>query len=284
MRIGLFAWLILLAALTAPTRGAESYDLVIRHGRVVDGSGNPAFFADVAVRQGRIAALGRIERAGRIEINAAGLIVAPGFIDVHTHADEVATRPLAENFVRMGVTTVVAGNCGSSTLDVARFFRGIERTNAAVNVATLIGHNSVRRKAMGGSFARPPTPAELAQMKALVGQAMKDGAAGLSTGLIYQPGVHAQTDEIVALAKVIAPYGGIYASHIRKEADGLLGALEEIVEIGAVKVVKGKVWLTETGGVVRATSPTASRYPQGAAFAGKVTACLLYTSPSPRDS
>ncbi|HOS74622.1 MAG TPA: hypothetical protein P5037_13130 [Candidatus Paceibacterota bacterium] len=102
MRIGLFAWLILLAALTAPTRGAESYDLVIRHGRVVDGSGNPAFFADVAVRQGRIAALGRIERAGRIEINAAGLIVAPGFIDVHTHADEVATRPLAENFVRMG--------------------------------------------------------------------------------------------------------------------------------------------------------------------------------------
>ncbi|HCL91447.1 MAG TPA: aminoacylase, partial [Verrucomicrobia subdivision 3 bacterium] len=107
------------------------------------------------------------------------------------------------------MTTVVAGNCGSSTLDVARFFRGIERTNAAVNVATLIGHNSVRRKAMGGSFARPPTPAELAQMKALVGQAMKDGAAGLSPGLIYQPGVHAQTDEIVALAKVIAPYGGI---------------------------------------------------------------------------
>lgn len=241
MRIGLFAWLILLAALTAPARGTESYDLVIRHGRVVDGSGNPAFFADVAVRQGRIAALGHIERPGRIEINAAGLIVAPGFIDVHTHADEVAAQPLAENFVRMGVTTVVAGNCGSSTLDVARFFRGIERTNAAVNVATLIGHNSVRRKAMGGSFARPPTSSELAQMKALVGQAMKDGAAGLSTGLIYQPGVHAQTDEIVALAKVIAPYGGIYASHMRHEGAQIYQALDEVFQVARAAGIRAEV-------------------------------------------
>ena len=189
--------LVLLAAIVPLGLPAQTYDLVIRNGRVVDGSGNPAFFADVAVRKGRIAAIGRVDRPGRTEIHAAGLTVAPGFIDVHTHADAVAAMSRAENFGRMGVTTVVAGNCGSSTLNVARLFRAVERTNVAVNVATLVGHNSARGKAMGGSFARRPAPQELARMKALVEQAMKDGAVGLSTGLIYQPGVFAQTDEIV---------------------------------------------------------------------------------------
>src|SRR5437879_115430 len=135
--------LALLAPLLCPVGHAATYDLIIRNGRVVDGAGNPAFFADVAVKDGKGAGIGRIKGETKVEIDAGGMIVAPGFIDVHTHADEIAEMPLAENFVRMGVTTVVVGNCGGSTLDVAKFFREFEQTNVAVNVATLIGHNSV---------------------------------------------------------------------------------------------------------------------------------------------
>ena len=150
IRRSLFA---ILAFLLCSPSWAQTYDLVIRHGRVVDGSGNPAFFGDVAIKDGRITEIGRISGEAKAEIEAKGLVVAPGFIDVHTHADEVADMPRAENFVRMGVTTVVVGNCGGSTLNVAKFFREIEQTNVALNVATLVGHNDVRRKAMGGSFS-----------------------------------------------------------------------------------------------------------------------------------
>jgi N-acyl-D-amino-acid deacylase len=220
---------------------SQTYDVVIRHGRVVDGSGNPAFFADVAVKEGRIAAIGRIVGDARTEIDATGLVVTPGFIDVHTHGDEVADMPRAENFVRMGVTTIVAGNCGGSTLNVAKLFRAVEQTNVAVNVATLVGHSSVREKAMGGSFDRPPTPEELAQMKALVEQAMKDGAVGLSTGLIYQPGVYAKTDEIVELAKVLAAYDGIYTSHMRHEDNEIYKALDEVFRVAREAGVRAEV-------------------------------------------
>ena len=190
--------------LSASISLAQKYDLAIRHGRIADGTGNPSFFADLAVKEGRIAAIGRISGQAKTEVDAKGLIVAPGFIDVHTHADDVAEMPEAENFLRMGVTTVVVGNCGGSRLDVAKLFREIEETNVAVNVATLIGHNTVREKAMGGSFDRPATEEELQKMKEFVEQAMKDGAVGLSTGLIYLPGVFSKTDEIVELAKVAA--------------------------------------------------------------------------------
>jgi N-acyl-D-amino-acid deacylase len=220
---------------------AQDYDLIIRHGRVVDGTGNPAFFADVAVKDGRIAAIGKIAGRARAEVEARGLIVAPGFIDVHTHADDVAEMPRAENFVRMGVTTVVVGNCGSSALDVAKLFRGIEDTNVALNVATLVGHNNVREKAMGGSFDRPPTAAELAAMKALVEQAMKDGAVGLSTGLIYLPGVFAKSDEIVELAKVVAAYDGIYTSHMRYEDTQIYEALDEVFRVAREARVRAEV-------------------------------------------
>src|SRR6185503_3488444 len=177
-----------LAGVAATVLCAEPYDLIIRGGRVVDGMGNPAFFADLAVTDGRIAALGRITGDAKTVIDAKGLVVAPGFIDVHTHAEEIDELPLAENFVRMGVTTLVLGNCGSSTLKVAEFFRRLEATNISPNVATLIGHGTVRGKAMGGSFMRPPTGEELDQMKSMVEQAMNDGAIGLSSGLIYLPG------------------------------------------------------------------------------------------------
>lgn len=214
-----------------PGARADDFDLVIRHGRVVDGSGNPAFFADVAVKAGRIARIGRVDGRAQNEIDAKGLIVAPGFIDVHTHADEVAEMPRAENFLRMGVTTVVAGNCGGSALDVGKFFAAIERNGVSINVATLIGHNTVRRHAMGGNFDRPPTTEEAARMKALVDRAMQAGAVGLSTGLIYLPGEFAQTDEIVALARAVTPYDGIYASHMRHEDTRIFTALDELFQI-----------------------------------------------------
>ncbi len=248
MKRRLVLLLVLLAASLPLGLHSQTYDVIIRHGRVVDGSGNPAFFADVAVKRGRLAAIGRVAGHAKVEINATGLIVAPGFIDVHTHADDIADMPRAENFVRMGVTTIVVGNCGGSTLDVAKFFRAVEHTNVAINVATLVGHNSVREKAMGGSFDRPPTATELAVMKGLVEQAMKDGAVGLSTGLIYQPGVFARTDEIVELAKVVAPYDGIYASHMRDEDNQIYTALDEVFRVAREAGVRAEVSHIKLGG------------------------------------
>lgn len=220
---------------------AQEYDLIIRHGRVIDGTGNPAFYADVAVKGGRIVRLGRVEGTATKEIDATGLVVAPGFIDVHTHADELPEQPLAENFLRMGVTSVVVGNCGGSALDVGKFYREIEKNGVSVNATTLIGHNTVRTAAMGGSFDRVPTSEEAAKMKALVDQAMKDGAVGLSTGLIYLPGVFAKTEEIVELAKAVSPYGGIYASHMRYENARIKDALDEVFRIAREAGVRAEV-------------------------------------------
>jgi N-acyl-D-amino-acid deacylase len=220
---------------------AQTWDLLIRGGRVIDGTGNPSYHADVAVKNGRVVAIGRLGGTATTEIVATGLVVAPGFIDVHTHAEEVVTQPQAENFLRMGVTTLVVGNCGSSELDVARFFRRLEATNVSPNVATLIGHGTVRRRAMGGSFDRPPTPPELAQMKALVDQAMKAGAIGLSTGLIYVPGTFAKTEEIIELARVAARYEGIYTSHMRSEGREIFSALDEVFRIAREAGLRAEV-------------------------------------------
>lgn len=228
-----------LVALSAPA--APRFDTVIRHGRVLDGTGNPAFTADVAIADGRIAAIGRITNDARLEIDARGLIVAPGFIDVHTHAEEIDELPLGENFLRMGVTTLVLGNCGSSKLEVGAFFRQVESTNVSPNVASLIGHGSVRSKVMGGSFLRPPTTGELAQMEALVELAMEEGALGLSTGLIYLPGTFAKTDELIALAKVAARHDGIYATHMRDEGRDVLDSLEEVFRIAREAGIRAEV-------------------------------------------
>jgi N-acyl-D-amino-acid deacylase len=198
---------------------------------VVDGSGKAAFIGDVAIQDQRIVQIGQVKGIGRTEIDARGKVVAPGFVDVHTHAEDVTQLPVGENFIRMGVTTIVTGNCGGSKLNVGEFFDTIAKTKVALNVATLIGHNTVRGQVMGGSFARPPTPAELDRMRALVEQAMKDGAVGMSTGLIYLPGTFAKTDEIVALAKVAAAHGGIYSSHMRYENTRIIDALNELTTV-----------------------------------------------------
>ena len=211
---------------------APPYDLLITNARIVDGSGNPWFRSDVAIKDGRIARIGHLgpETAVRT-IDAHGQILAPGFIDVHTHVESIYNQPAAENFVRMGVTTLVTGNCGGSVTDVAEFLGRIDQQPLAVNLATLIAHGSVRRKAMGLDD-RAPTPEELKQMESIVEQAMKDGAVGLSTGLIYVPGTYAKTDEIVALARVAAKYNGLYATHMRNEGDKVADAIRESISIG----------------------------------------------------
>ncbi|HWN93450.1 MAG TPA: D-aminoacylase [Methylomirabilota bacterium] len=221
----LFVGLIACSAL-----GAD-YDLVVRNGRVIDGTGNPARFADVAVKDGRIVLVGRVTGSTTSEVDAKGFIVAPGFIDVHTHAEDIDDLPRGDNFLRMGVTTLVLGNCGGSVTNVGNFFQRIEKAQVSPNVATLIGHGTVRGRAMGGDFDRVPTAEELEQMAQMVEQAMQDGALGLSTGLIYLPGTFAKTEEIIALAEIAAKHGGIYASHMRNEGADIFPALDELFRI-----------------------------------------------------
>jgi len=209
-----------------------AYDLVITNGRVVDGTGNPWFRADVAIKDGRIARIGHVDpnQASRV-IDARGQIVTPGFIDVHTHVESIYKQPEAENFVRMGVTSLVTGNCGYSETDIGKFLGRIKEQPLAVNLATLIAHGSVRSKVMGLDN-RAPTPEELQKMEAMVEQGMKDGAVGLSTGLIYVPGTFAKTDEIVALARMVARYNGLYATHMRSEGTEVVAAIRESIGIG----------------------------------------------------
>jgi N-acyl-D-amino-acid deacylase len=235
LALGALALLSVLCGLvTEPVRAvAPAYDLLITNARIVDGSGNPWFRADVAIKDGRIARIGRIagDSAAAKTIDAKGQILAPGFIDVHTHVESIYSLPAAENFVRMGVTSLVTGNCGSSMTDVGQFLGRLKEKPLAVNLSTLVGHGSVRNKVMGLND-RPPTADELKQMEAVVEQGMKDGAVGLSTGLIYVPGTYAKTDEIVALARVAGRYGGVYATHMRNEGDKVADAIRESISIG----------------------------------------------------
>jgi N-acyl-D-amino-acid deacylase len=209
------------------------YDVLIRGARVLDGMGNPWFRADVGVKGGRIAAMGKLEEAtAKRVIEAGNRILAPGFIDVHTHIEGTVDKvPRGDNYLLDGVTTVVTGNCGGSEVKLSEWFRALEQRGLGLNVATLIGHNSVRRQAMG-TANRQATPEELAKMQGLVAQAMRDGAVGFSTGLIYIPGTYSDTAEVVALAKAASRYGGVYASHMRDEGAQIKEAIEEAVQVG----------------------------------------------------
>ncbi|MDT5062620.1 MAG: N-acyl-D-amino-acid deacylase [Acidobacteriota bacterium] len=238
LRLSIFTLMVTFAASglvnlpLAQQPATPAYDLLIVNGRVVDGTGNPWFRADVAIKDGRIARIGHIDPGqAREVIDARGQIVAPGFIDVHTHVESIYKQPEAENFVRMGVTSLVTGNCGYSETDIGKFLGRIKEQPLAVNLATLIAHGSVRSKVMGLDN-RAPTPEELQKMEAMVEQGMKDGAVGLSTGLIYVPGTYAKTDEIVALARMVARYNGLYATHMRNEGSQVVEAIRESIGIG----------------------------------------------------
>lgn len=221
---------------------AAEYDWLIKGGRVADGTGNPAYFADVGIQAGRIKAVGKnLTGDAKQVVDAKGMIVAPGFIDVHTHAEGIEKQPLAENFVRMGVTTLVLGNCGGSRLDIGKYFKELDDVKVSPNVATLIGEGTVRGQVMGGSFKRPPTAAEINKMKELVTKAMEDGAVGLSTGLIYLPGTFTETEELVEVTKAIAPYDGIYVSHMRSEGTEIFKAMDELFRIAREAGVRAEI-------------------------------------------
>ena len=222
----------LLIFLTAANVFAAPFDLVLSNGLIVDGSGRKAYRGGVGIQEGRIVAVGDVAGESRKVVDVNGAVIAPGFIDVHTHAENIEHHPAAKAFLAMGVTTLVLGNCGSSQLNLAEFFGRLGQKGFSPNVASLIGHGTVRRQVMGGSFLRPPTTKEMSAMSALVAQAMKDGSLGMSTGLIYLPGTYAKTEELVALAKVVSMHGGIYVSHMRSEGKEIFKAVDEVGLIG----------------------------------------------------
>lgn len=250
-----------LCLLVAPPLGAQGqqYDVLITGGRVVDGTGNPWRYADVGIRDGRIVALGRLRGAGATRVvDATGKVVAPGFIDLHSHADDPNYGPrglrsadrrrrAAPNLVTQGITTVVVNADGRSVWPVAEQRRELTRLGIGPNAILLVGHGTVRARVMGEDHRRAATPNEVRGMRALVRQGMEEGAYGLSAGLEYAPGRWSETDEVVALVDEIVPYGGVYIAHERSEgADpmwywpsrdagrppSLIDAVRETIEIG----------------------------------------------------
>jgi N-acyl-D-aspartate/D-glutamate deacylase len=210
-------------------------DIVIRDGMIYDGTGGQPFRGHVAVAGDRIVAVGAFAVAGSPEIvDVSGCAVMPGFIDLHNHSDRSITAEksrLNANFLRQGCTAIVTGNCGGGIVDVESYFHTLESQGAGTHVVHLVPQGSVREQVMG-KVDRPPTAEELEQMRRLVDKAMRHGAFGLSTGLIYVPGAYSSTDEIVELAKVVAAHGGLYVSHIRTEEAGVLAAIQEAMDIG----------------------------------------------------
>ena len=241
----------------AVVSAAPAFDLVIRGGTVIDGTGAPVYAADVAVNGDAIAAVGAIAAdQGRRVLDATGLHLCPGFIDIHTHSDgAILQYPTADSRVRQGITTELAGNCGSSAaplgghgiderrkelLDdgvtpdwssVASYLARLEKTGISINQALLLGQGTLRENAIG-NLDRPLAADEMAAVLRAVEQGMDEGAFGISTGLEYTPGRYTPTDEIVAMARVAARYGGLYASHIRNEETALLEAVDEAIAIG----------------------------------------------------
>ncbi|MFQ6100267.1 MAG: amidohydrolase family protein [Anaerolineae bacterium] len=232
-------------------------DILIKNGTVVDGTGKPAFKADVGIAAGRIAVVAEtVEQEAKRTIEAQGLTLAPGFVDAHTHSDlTLLVNPRAESKIRQGVTTEVIGNCGGSPAPLlgaaveearaeakslglnvawastAEYLERLRKPGIAVNVVPLVGHNTVRGAVLGFDDVQP-TPEQQAEMEWLVAEAMEQGARGLSSGLFYPPGFYARTEEVIGLARVAARYGGIYATHVRSETNRLFEAVTEAIEIG----------------------------------------------------
>ena len=225
-------FIFLLFSIAAPAQ-SQDYGILITNGKIIDGTGNNWYYGNIAIKDGKIVKIGRdVNHTAAKTIDAKGLIIAPGFIDVHTHLEgDEAKDPNATSFILDGVTTCITGNCGSSETDIKKYLSWIDSLKLSINVAALIGHNNVR-KAVMGRVNRDATADEMKQMETIVDKAMRDGAVGLSTGLIYIPGTYTKTPEIVELAKIAAKYNGVYASHMRDEGDSVTQAIEEALAIG----------------------------------------------------
>jgi N-acyl-D-aspartate/D-glutamate deacylase len=214
---------------------AVDAEILLRGGQLLDGTGSPPVAGDVAIRGDRIVAVGQFT-TGKVgeTIDCTGLIVCPGFIDLHNHSDDSIvgeeTRA-AENYIRQGCTTIVTGNCGGGAADTAKYYARIDAHGAGANVAHLIPHGAIRSIVLGRRQV-DPTPEELEKLRTLIDAGMRAGAWGMATGLIYIPGAYAKIDELAALTEVVGRHGGIYASHIRSEDSALLDAVTEAIEIG----------------------------------------------------
>jgi len=239
---------------------ASSFDLVIKGGLVVDGTGNPWLRKDIGITNGKITGLGHITEDSGKTMDATGMIVSPGFIDLHNHSDfTILAYPSAENHIMQGVTTAVVGNCGLSLAPVnpnnlallkrylspflrsgfdygwewrtlAEFYQKVEKQDISLNLAPLVGQGAIRL-AVKGFDSTGPSAEEMNQMKKLLAQSLEDGAFGMSTGLVYLPGCYSSTEELIELASVLREYGAIYTTHMRSERDKLIEALEEAIEI-----------------------------------------------------
>lgn len=270
--IGVAALAIAVVGLArAPVPGAPVYDIVVRGGRVLDGMGNPWIRADVAIQDGRFAAIGHVEGRGRQEIDATGRYVSPGWIDMMDQSGWVLpTSGLSENKLRMGVTTAIGGEGGTPVPAerVAEYFAGLEKTGISINFGSYFSEAQARTAVLGNT-ARAPSAEEIRRMQAILDTAMRAGAMGMTTALIYPPGSFAATEELVEMAKVAARHGGTYASHIRDEGTGLLAAIDEAITIGEraglpveifhLKVAHQSGWGTRMAEVGRAIEAARAR-------------------------
>jgi N-acyl-D-amino-acid deacylase len=221
------------APVTVSAQVTPAYDLILRNGWIVDGTGSPWYRGDVAIREGVIAAVGpTISGPARREIDVAGQVISPGFVDVHSHGGGgIFEVPTAANLVRQGVTTLIAGPDGSSALPLRPWFDSLAALPTSINVGSMVGQGTIRSRLMG-TVDRAATSAEMDEMRSLAEQAMHDGALGLSTGLFYVPGSFSTTEEVIELARVVGLLGGIHKSHMRDEASGIVESVLETIRIG----------------------------------------------------
>jgi N-acyl-D-aspartate/D-glutamate deacylase len=236
--VRLLLGLLLVIVALASVRGQRAeVDLLIRGGRVVDGTGNPSFDADLGIRDGRIVALGRLTATAARTIDATGLVVSPGFIDIHNHSDTtLLDDPDAQSMLRQGVTSMILGEGGSAAPSArwprfSAYFDDLRRRGLSANVGSYVGSSQVWTE-VRGPRAGPPDARELDAMRRLVGEAMADGALGLASSLSGPPGVWIDTDTLVAMAEVAGRHGGLYSTHMRTEGKGVFASVEEAIEIG----------------------------------------------------